>query len=181
MADVTVLDLIRGIYDYHWWANRRLFDAARALGEAAAGREVGKQFSFPTLRGMFTHIHAADWIWLERFQGRRPDRLPDERDVPGLEALRGRWDAFEVEQRAFVGGLAAADLARPVVFQSTAYPSKDGGPYRLPLGPLLQHVANHATHHRSEIATMLTMVSGSAPPTDLSLYLGIASGQGRQS
>jgi uncharacterized damage-inducible protein DinB len=28
----------------------------------------------------------------------------------------------------------------------------------LPLWVLLQHVANHSTHHRSEVATMLIMV-----------------------
>ena len=40
--------LIRGLYDYHRWANRRLFDVAVALGEDAGTRDMGKQFSFPT-------------------------------------------------------------------------------------------------------------------------------------
>jgi uncharacterized damage-inducible protein DinB len=35
---------------------------------------------------------------------------------------------------------------------------------------MLLHVPNHATHHRSEIATMLTMVSGSPPDTGLMSY-----------
>ena len=55
------LELIRGLYDYHWWANRRLFDVAAALGPDAT-REVGRQFSFPTIKGMLAHIYAADWI-----------------------------------------------------------------------------------------------------------------------
>jgi uncharacterized damage-inducible protein DinB len=38
------------------------------------------------------------------------------------------------------------------------------------LGPLLQHVVNHATHHRSEVATMLTIVSGSPPDTGINTY-----------
>ena len=33
---------IRGLYDYHRWANRRLFDVATALGEDLASHEVGK-------------------------------------------------------------------------------------------------------------------------------------------
>ena len=32
------------------------------------------------------------------------------------------------------------------------------------------HVPNHATHHRSEIATMLTMASGSPPDTGINSY-----------
>jgi uncharacterized damage-inducible protein DinB len=39
-----------------------------------------------------------------------------------------------------------------------------------PFGALLLHVPNHATHHRSEIATMLTMLSGSPPDTGVNSY-----------
>ena len=126
MAEMTALDLIRDLYDYHWWANRRLFDAARKLGEEAAGRDLGKQFSFPTLRAMLGHIYAADWIWLERWQGRVPTALPQE--FPTLAALREAWEPFEKAQRAFIGALAPADLTRIVEFKSTAYPTNDGGP-----------------------------------------------------
>lgn len=179
MAETTALDLIRGLYDYHWWANRRLVDAVQKLGDEAADRELGKHFSFPTLRGTFIHIYGADWAWLERWQGRAPAKFPAAEDFPTLAVLRQGWDGFEKTQRAFIGALTPADLGRVVEFTSTAYPSKDGEPYRLPLAPLLQHVANHATHHRSEIATMHTMLSGSPPGTDLSRYLGIVSGMVR--
>ena len=45
-----------------------------------------------------------------------------------------------------------------------------GEAFRRPLGLLLLHVPNHATHHRSEIATMLTMASGSPPDTGINTY-----------
>jgi uncharacterized damage-inducible protein DinB len=35
---------------------------------------------------------------------------------------------------------------------------------------LLLHVPTHAAHHRSELATMLTMVSGSPPDTGINSY-----------
>ncbi|MBI2204104.1 MAG: DinB family protein [Candidatus Rokubacteria bacterium] len=161
----VAVDLILGLYAYHRWANRRLFDEATALG-ADADRELGKQFSFPTIRGMFAHIYGADWIWLSRWQGTSPTRLPDATDFPTLAELRRAWDELEREQRQFVEGLGETDLAREIDFRDTA-----GRPSRLALGPMLQHVANHATHHRSELATMLTMLRGSPPPTDLVVYL----------
>ena len=65
------LDLIRGLYDYHRWANRRLFDVALALGEDLAARDVGKQFSYTTIREMFGHLYGADRIWLSRWTGAR--------------------------------------------------------------------------------------------------------------
>ena len=35
--------MVRDLYDYHRWANRRLFDVALVLGEAACAQEFGKQ------------------------------------------------------------------------------------------------------------------------------------------
>ena len=163
--------MIRGLYGYHRWANRRLFDAAAARGEDAEGREVGKQFSFPTVRRMFAHLYGADWIWLMRWKGTSPAKLPGG-EIESLAALREKWDAVEKEQQAFIESLAPADLGRIV-----DYKNLEGKPFRLPLGLLLQHVANHGTHHRSEIATMLTMIHGSPPPTDLAIYQLIQSGQ----
>jgi uncharacterized damage-inducible protein DinB len=163
---------VRDLYAYHRWANRALFDATAHLGEDAAAREIGSQFSFPTLKGMFAHIYGADWIWLERWKGNAPERLPRDADFPSLAALRARWDPLEKEQQAFVEGLDAAALARQVRYRDTR-----GNWYTLPLEPLLEHVANHATHHRSEIATMLTMVSGPPPATDRVYYELIKSGQ----
>lgn len=171
MADVTVFDTIRELYDYHWWANRRLFDVAAALGEEATGREMGRHFSFPTLTRMFAHIYGADAIWLSRWQGQPLSGLPGG-DLPTLKAVRERWDPLEREQRAFVESLAPADLTRVI-----AYNNLDGIPCRMALWPLLQHVANHATHHRSEIATMITLISTSPPDTGLVTFHLVKTGQ----
>ena len=45
--------MVRDLYEYHRWANHRLFDVAAALGEDACARDMGKQFSVPTLARMF--------------------------------------------------------------------------------------------------------------------------------
>ena len=91
-----------------------------------------------------------------------------------MAAVRAQWQSLEAEQEAFVDGLADSDLARAVQYKNTT-----GKAFSAPLGPLLQHVANHATHHRSEIATMVTMLSGSPPGTGLARFLAIRSGQDR--
>jgi uncharacterized damage-inducible protein DinB len=138
--------MISDLYDYHRWANRRLFEVAAGLGEAVT-REMGPQWSYPTLKGMFAHIHAADHVWLARWKGSSPGRLLGDADFASVAELRTRWDALEAEQGAFVAGLSEAAL-----------------------GPLLQHVVNPATHHRSEAATMITMISGSPPDTGINTY-----------
>jgi uncharacterized damage-inducible protein DinB len=171
MAEVASLELIHGLYDYHRWANRRLFDHVVTLGDEMAAREVGKQFSEPSVLRMFAHIYGADWLWLQRWNGTSPTQIPG-KDVLNLAALRARWDDLEADQQRFLRALTPADLARVIDYKNTA-----GRPFRLPLWPLLQHVANHATHHRSEIATMVTMLAGSPPLTDLSLYHTTKTGQ----
>jgi uncharacterized damage-inducible protein DinB len=156
--------LIRELYGYHRWANRRLFDVAVGLGDAVT-QDMGRHWSVPSVKGMFAHLYGADFIWLSRWKGGSPGRLPGDTDFPSLGQLRASWDALELEQRAFVEGLGEADLARPVTYKNTA-----GEEFRVPLGPLLQHVVNHATHHRSEIATMITLISASPPDTGINTY-----------
>jgi uncharacterized damage-inducible protein DinB len=161
------------LYTYHRWANRRLFDVAAALSEDACGRDIGKQFSFPTLRRMFAHIYGADALWLTRWKGRSLPALPGA-DIPTMAELRAAWDALEREQQIFVDTLTAGDLGRDVHYKNT-----EGTAFHTPLGVLVHHVANHATHHRSELATMLTMVHGSPPDTGLVTWYRITSGQAR--
>lgn len=157
--------LIREQYDYHRWSNRRLFEIAAALGVEATGRDMGKHWSFPTLKATFAHLYGADSIWLARWKGGAPARLLGDADFASMSDLRQKWDALEAEQRAFVEGVKDADLTRAVDYRNT-----EGAAFRVALGPLLLHVVNHATHHRSEVATMLTLISGSPPDTGINTY-----------
>jgi uncharacterized damage-inducible protein DinB len=169
----TSVEVVRSVYDYHGWANRRLFAAARALG-ADVTRDLGKHFSFPTIKGLFAHIVGADRIWLDRFVGKPAGRLLGDADFASMESIAEAWEALEHEQRVFLASLTPADLARPVQYTSGLM---GGRALTLALGGLLLHVANHATHHRSEIATMITLVKGSPPGTDRVIYELIQSGQ----
>ena len=156
------VELIRGLYDYHRWANRRLFDVASGLGDAVS-KDMGKHWSVPTLKGMFAHLCSADFLWLSRWRGVSPARMRVKR-LQNSD-LRAKWDVVEADQRLFVEGLTALDLARPITYKNT-----EGVEFTVVLGPLLQHVVNHATHHRSEAATMITLISSSPPDTGINTY-----------
>ena len=159
--------LIREFWEYHHWANRRLFDVTRALGEEMAGRTVGAQFSEPSLCRMFVHMFGADRFWLRHWQGEPPGARGPEYglDIRSMETLRPIWDDLISEQRRFLESLGDADLER--TFEVRA---PDGAVAKRTFGVMLLHVPNHATHHRSEIATMLTMMSGSPPETGIHRY-----------
>jgi uncharacterized damage-inducible protein DinB len=167
------LGMIRDLYAYNQWANHRLFDFAGGLGEELCGRDLGKHFSMPTVARMFAHLYGAESIWLSRWKGTSPTSVPGA-GLATMAAVRREWDGLEREEEAFLDGLAEADLARTIHFTNT-----EGKAYAAPLGQLLQHVANHATHHRSEIATMVTMLSGSPPDTGINSWILARTGQTR--
>ena len=164
---------IRDLYEYNRWANHRLFEFAAGLGEGVCGREVGKQFSMPTVTRMFAHLYSAESIWLSRWRGTSPTAMPGA-ELVSMADVRRTWDALEPEAQAFVAALTDADLARTIHYKNT-----EGKAFTAPLGTLMQHVANHATHHRSEIATMVTMLSGSPPDTGINTWTLTRSGQMR--
>ena len=161
---------MRTLYEHHWWATRTLLDTTAKLGEDQAAREIGRQFSEPSLKRMFFHVYGVDTLWLARWRGVSPTAVPDEPAT--LAELGERSVSLEQEQKTFLDGLREADLDRMIDFRLLS-----GKAYRQPLGLLLHHVTDHGTHHRSEIATMLTMVSGSPPGTGLARFLAIRSGQ----
>jgi len=159
--------MIRELWDYHHWANRRLFDVTAALGETVAGRSIGVQFSMPSLRAIFCHVYGADRFWLRQWKS-EPSGPPGPTyglDIATLAELRRVWDELVTDQRDFIDAVSEEDLGRTFVAKGA-----DGVPSPRPFGMMLLHVPNHATHHRSEIATMLTMASGSPPDTGIHSY-----------
>src|SRR5262249_57997133 len=116
--------------------------------------------SFPTLKGMFAHLYAADFLWLSRWQGVPTGRLMGDADFATLADLRSRWDRLEAEQKAFVDGLTSADLDRVVSYKNTEGKALAGPLWRFP-----PHRPNHTTHHPHENPTTPHITNRSAPHT----------------
>ncbi len=154
---------IRELFAYNRWANRRFLDAAAALGDEPLRRDLGS--SFPSVAATLEHILSAEWIWLERWNGRSPTARPGHWNVGDLGGLRRAWDAVEAAQTAFVEGLDGDGLARGVDYRSLR-----GDPFRAPLWQLLRHVVNHSSYHRGQLATLLRQLGATPPNTDLVAY-----------
>jgi uncharacterized damage-inducible protein DinB len=151
---------MRTLYDYNAWANHRSIEAAAALMAEKFVQPMGS--SFGSVRDTLAHIWGAEWIWLERFQGRSPSSLPDTAQFQDMASLRERWDELEGRLLSFVRGLAQSDLDRVFEYKTLKF-----GVYRNPLWESMQHLVNHGTYHRGQVTTLLRQLGAQPIATDL--------------
>jgi uncharacterized damage-inducible protein DinB len=154
---MTVDDL-RRLFAYNRWATGKLLDAAEGATAEQLIQPLGS--SFGTLLGTLQHMVGAEWVWLERFNGRSPAAFANSDGLTTIAAVRRRWDEISAGLEAVIS--QAMDLDRAV-----AYRTFKGDPFEQPLGDLLQHVFNHGTYHRGQVAMSLRLLCLPAPSTDL--------------
>ena len=151
---------MRALYDFNAWANRRALHAASALKPEEFTRTMGSSFS--SVRDTLAHIYGAEWIWLERFQGRSPSALPDTAQFADVASLRDRWNEHEAQLLKFVRALSQADLDQVLEYKTMKF-----GVYKNPLWQSMQHVVNHGTYHRGQVTTLLRQLGAQPILTDL--------------
>jgi uncharacterized damage-inducible protein DinB len=156
------LDEVRELYAFNRWANDRIIAACQALPPVALGRDL--QTSFGSVLGTLAHIAKAEWIWLERWNGRSP-LAPPAWNTDDAAALARHWRAVQQAQRSFLDGLTSDALDADV-----AYRNLEGEAFVAPLWQLMRHMVNHSTYHRGQIVTLLRQLGAQAPATDLVLY-----------
>jgi len=159
---VTVNDLER-LYDYGFWANRKLLVVASQLTPEQFTRPVAGAYG--SVRTTLVHTMSAEWAWLERCGGQPRDRRIVAEDFPTVDSLAHVWTKVETYVRAFLAGLTDDDMARRVEF---AVPG--GGTRVMAMGELLQHGANHGVHHRGQVALLLRMLNRVPGNFDLLFY-----------
>ena len=158
------MDDLRRLLEYNRWATLRMLAVLEQLAEAELQREILS--SFPSVLATLVHAMGAEWVWLERWKGTSPTALPRAEGLDSVAAVRGRWDELWADQQAFLGGLGAGDVERPV-----SYRLFNGDADTRPLGELVRHVVNHATYHRGQLVTMLRQLGRTPPSTDYVRWL----------
>ena len=154
---------LRTLYAYNAWANARILDTAALVPEA---RYLERPDGLDSLRDTLVHIAAAQWVWLQRWQGVSPERLWDPAEFPDVAALRARWREVEAATQHYLETLDEAALAREV-----DYVNFQGLAWAYPLWQQMLHQANHATQHRSEAALLLTRAGASPGWLDFLVFL----------
>jgi uncharacterized damage-inducible protein DinB len=161
---------LTSLYAYGDWVNQRLLDEAAAL--------TGEQFtqkvlpSFGSVHLTLAHMVGADVLWFARWRGQSPTSMLSEDDLTDVSVIRAQWAQVAAERQAYFADVQDADLAATV-----SWTNMRGRPYALPRWQVILHCANHASHHRSELAAILTELGHEPQSTDLLEYYLEAAGQ----
>jgi len=159
---VTVNDL-EVLYDYGYWANRKLFGVISVLTTEEFTKDVAG--SYGSIRNTMVHVLSAEAGWLDRCGGpKRGPRLKPA-DFPTAETLIEAWKKVERAMRDFLAELDDEDIDRSVEFVLG-----DSAPRSMPIRELLQHGANHGVHHRAQVALLLRLLGHAPGNFDMIFY-----------
>jgi uncharacterized damage-inducible protein DinB len=148
------------LFEYCEWANHRYLDAVATLDPEAFARDL--KGSHGGVRGTLVHLYGAEWVWQQRFEGESPKALPGQDEIEDVATLRGRWDELERGRRAWLEALPG-DAGERVI----EYRTFKGDVFSGRLWPLVQHVTNHGSYHRGQVAVFLRQLGLKPPGSDL--------------
>lgn len=160
---------IRRLFDYTEWANDLAMEAANRLTEENLRRDVG--VSHQSIFGTLLHTAGAEWIWLERWNGRSPAKAEawpmwTPAVCADLAALNERWSEVVDRRAQLLTKIGEDQLAAELSFKLLS-----GDPSSMPLIDQMQHVVNHSTMHRGQIVGMIRQLGIEPPSTDLIFFL----------
>lgn len=155
---------IRALYAYNRWANHRVFQTLRSLNNDDFVRDLGTSHS--SIRGTLVHIVWAEWLWLQRWRGESPKRRFSPEEFSTAAEVETSWHTVEEEQQKYLDSLTNDDLQTRVSYENLA-----GERWEYTRAAMMQHVVNHSSYHRGQIATLLRQVGKAAQPTDFLVFL----------
>ena len=159
---MTVKDL-ELLYDYSYWANRKLFQLITQLTPVQFTQPVGG--SYESIRNTLVHSLSAEWGWLDRCGGQERGARLVAADYPTIESLVEAWSKVERYVRDFLSNLKDEDLGRDIEFTISGLEKRS-----MRLEYLMQHAAIHGVHHRAQVALLLRMLGYGPGNFDMVIY-----------
>jgi uncharacterized damage-inducible protein DinB len=156
-------ELIRFLFQYGQWANRRTMDACASLTNEQFTRNLGS--SFGSVRDTLAHLYGAGWVWNERFQGRSPSGLPQASAYPDLASIRAKLEEMDNYYLDYTAKLTPQEMDRVIRYKNQA-----GNEFSNPLWQSLHQLTNHATYHRGQVVTLLRQLGAKPVATDLIMF-----------
>lgn len=140
------------LFRHNHWANLRLLDACAAL--PLEQLDASTPGGYGSLLATLAHLAGAEERYVRAFTGEDSHATVLEHTGPDLATLRTHLDA---SGRVFVEIAEGMDEDRTLIVRHR------GEEQRMPATLFLTQAINHATEHRTQVASILTTL-GIAPP-----------------
>jgi uncharacterized damage-inducible protein DinB len=164
-------DDIQLLFEFDRWANSRVFEAAFSLSKKQFTRDLGG--SFPSVRDTLVHIVRSEEGWLRCWKELSPSPTfvldfwnrhhgaYNPNDFPDVTAVQRKWAEVERNQIDFVNRVTTESLNRKLPV----------GTKQISLAHLMQHLANHSTYHRGQVALMMRQLAVEPLATDFAMFI----------
>lgn len=139
------------MFAFNTWANGRVVETVRTIGHDDLHRDL--RTSSNTIHGTLLHLVAGEWRWLQFWLDRPYEREFPAEEFPDAAAIERFWIDVVTEQNAFAASLTDDRLLATKLVRGA----------RRPLADMIQHLLNHSSYHRGQIASLLRQ-TGHAPP-----------------
>jgi len=158
---------------YNQWMNNKLYTVAMQVSAEDLVKDQGAFFK--SILGTLNHIMVADVLWFKRMASHEANfanlQLFRDHENPGSlkEVLYADISELCAERQRMDNAILAfvAALSEDELNSELDYCSTEGSAYRDRLEVLLQHVFNHATHHRGQLTTLYNQMGLESGLTDL--------------
>jgi uncharacterized damage-inducible protein DinB len=150
------------LYDYNFWANRRVWALVTALNEELFNQPFAGERH--TLREQCTHILAVEYWWL-RFLQTGVVEFMDQDKLLTYADVRQAWDEVETMVRGYLAQITPADLQR------TVRPDFWRDPWSVQAWQGLMQVLTHSTDHRAQLLDSVRELGGQTAEQDYLTYL----------
>lgn len=127
------------LYDYHAWANRKVWDCVLQLSDEQFTQDLA--YSRGSLRDQVFHTMTTEHMYLS-FIVTGDVEWFEAGDYPDRAALRRQWEAVEANSRAYVAAVTPDELARLL---------KWGDRPPIYVWEALTQVVLHSMDHRAQI------------------------------
>src|SRR5215469_2258100 len=155
---------IRTLYAYNRWANRRLLTAVQLLKWQDFTKDLGAGHG--SIRGILVHFLWGEWLWLRRWQGESPKQIFAPQEFPDWNTVESWWHGIEQEQITLL-----ENLTHELLNSRVSYENLEGVRWQYSVAEMMQHLANHSSYHRGQIAVLLRQLGQIPPATDFLVFL----------